>query len=95
MVLAFIGGIGFPELMIILIVALLLFGRRLPEVARSLGRGIVEFKRGMSGIEDDIEKEIDKNASTPKKAAHLESAPAETRLEETQKEPAPRKETGH
>jgi sec-independent protein translocase protein TatA len=36
------------------IIALLLFGKRLPEVARSLGKGIVEFKKGMNGIEDEI-----------------------------------------
>ncbi|HUB27133.1 MAG TPA: twin-arginine translocase TatA/TatE family subunit [Tepidisphaeraceae bacterium] len=40
---------------IILIVGLLLFGRRLPEVGRSLGKGIVEFKKGLNGIEDEIE----------------------------------------
>lgn len=43
------------EMMIVLAVALLLFGKRLPEVARSMGKGIVEFKRGMSGIEDDVD----------------------------------------
>ena len=43
------------ELIIVLVIALLLFGKRLPEVARSLGKGVVEFKRGVRGIEDDIE----------------------------------------
>ena len=38
-----------------LLVALLLFGRRLPEVARSLGRSIVEFKRGLRDLEHEIE----------------------------------------
>src|SRR2546428_10899095 len=47
---------SFPELVIILIVALLLFGKRLPEVARSLGKGMVEFKKGLKGIEDDAEQ---------------------------------------
>src|SRR5437764_718534 len=38
------------------IVALLLFGtRRLPELGRSLGKGIVEFKKGLKGLEDDVE----------------------------------------
>ena len=41
--------------MIVLVIALLLFGKRLPEVARGLGKGIVEFKKGMKGIEDDID----------------------------------------
>lgn len=44
------------ELLVILIVALLLFGKRLPDVARSLGKGMVEFKKGLKGVEDDIEQ---------------------------------------
>ena len=46
---------SFPELLVLLVLALLLFGKRLPEVARSLGKGIVEFKKGVKGIEDDVE----------------------------------------
>lgn len=42
------------EMMIVGIVALLLFGKRLPEVARSLGKGIVEFKKGVRGIEEEV-----------------------------------------
>ena len=42
------------EIIIIAVVALLLFGRRLPEVGRSLGKGIVEFKKGLRGVEDEI-----------------------------------------
>ena len=47
---------SFPELIILLVIALLLFGKRLPEVARSLGKGIVEFKKGVKGIEDDVDR---------------------------------------
>jgi sec-independent protein translocase protein TatA len=47
---------SFPELVVVLILALLLFGKRLPEVARSLGKGIVEFKKGVKGIEDEVEQ---------------------------------------
>ena len=52
------GGI---EWIIILIVALLIFGKRLPEVMRSMGRGIVEFKKGVKGVEDDVEDAAEKN----------------------------------
>jgi sec-independent protein translocase protein TatA len=52
--LPFGGGIGTGELIIIGIIAVLLFGKRLPEVGRSLGKGLVEFKKGMQGIEDEI-----------------------------------------
>ena len=49
-------GLGSTELLVVAGVALLLFGHRLPSVMRSLGRGVVEFKRGVSGIEDEIEE---------------------------------------
>jgi sec-independent protein translocase protein TatA len=48
-------GIGQYELLIVAGVALLLFGHRLPSVMRSLGRGVTEFKKGVQGIEDDVE----------------------------------------
>jgi sec-independent protein translocase protein TatA len=41
-----------PDLLIIAFVILLLFGNRLPSVMRSLGEGVVEFKKGIQGIED-------------------------------------------
>lgn len=47
-------GINSYEMVIIGIIALLLFGKRLPEVARSLGKGIMEFKKGMSGVEEEF-----------------------------------------
>jgi sec-independent protein translocase protein TatA len=53
--LGFIGMPGSTEMIIVLIIAVLLFGKRLPEVGRSLGRGIIEFKKGIRGIEDEIE----------------------------------------
>ncbi|OHB36638.1 MAG: preprotein translocase [Planctomycetes bacterium GWF2_39_10] len=53
------------EWFIILIVALLIFGKRLPEVMKSLGRGIVEFKKGVKGVEEDVEQSS--NKSTTKK----------------------------
>jgi sec-independent protein translocase protein TatA len=46
---------GLTEWIIIGALGLLFFGKRLPDVGRSLGKGIVEFKKGLKGIEDDIE----------------------------------------
>jgi sec-independent protein translocase protein TatA len=43
------------EIIIILGLGLLLFGRKLPDVGRYLGKGIVEFKKGMKGLEDDVD----------------------------------------
>jgi sec-independent protein translocase protein TatA len=49
-------GLGPMEFVIVGIVAMLMFGNRLPEVARSMGRSIKEFKGGMKEIEDDVNK---------------------------------------
>jgi sec-independent protein translocase protein TatA len=53
---AFFEGAFAPgHIIIVLIVGILLFGRRLPEVGRYLGKGIVEFKKGIKGLEDDVD----------------------------------------
>jgi sec-independent protein translocase protein TatA len=54
-------GLGPMELAIVGVIAVLLFGKRLPEVGRSMGKGIVEFKKGLR----DIQNEVDVNSSTP------------------------------
>lgn len=46
---------GFGEMLLIAALGLLIFGKRLPEVGKSLGKGIVEFKKGLKGIEDEVE----------------------------------------
>ncbi len=51
---ALFPGIGPGEMLVVGFIALLLFGKRLPEVARSLGKGVTEFKKGIQGIEDEI-----------------------------------------
>ena len=52
--LALFGLPGGTEWIVIGIVALLIFGRRLPDVARSVGKSIVEFKKGLRDVKDDI-----------------------------------------
>jgi len=53
--LAFIEGIGGPELMLIMFIVLLLFGaNRLPELARGMGKSIREFKKAAASVEDEI-----------------------------------------
>ncbi len=49
------GMPGVQELVIIAIIVLILFGSRLPSVMRNLGRGVTEFKKGVQGVEDDID----------------------------------------
>ncbi len=56
-------GLGTTELLIIAVIVLLLFGTRLPKVMRSLGEGIVEFKKGVQGIDDSGTKSRDSGES--------------------------------
>lgn len=68
--LAFFQNFGMFEMILLGGLGLLLFGKRLPEVGRSLGKSIVEFKKGLNGIEDDVDKasqkKIDPPAAQPK-----------------------------
>src|SRR5437763_13761474 len=54
---------------IILIIGLLLFGKRLPEVGRSIGKGIVEFKKGLAGIEEDVNQAAAQPSPPPARQA--------------------------
>ena len=49
-------GLGPMELIIVLVIAVLLFGKRLPEVAKGLGKSVVEFKKGIRGIEEEVDR---------------------------------------
>ncbi|WP_066370881.1 twin-arginine translocase TatA/TatE family subunit [Neobacillus fumarioli] len=54
-----LSNIGFPGLILILIVALIIFGpNKLPEIGRAAGKSIREFKKATEGIADDIKEEI-------------------------------------
>ena len=58
-ILLFIGGIGGTETLIILLIILLLFGaKKIPDLARGLGRGIREFKDATKEVQDQIEESI-------------------------------------
>ena len=55
--LAFFGGVGWQEVLVIVIVVLILFGgRKIPELARGIGRGMREFKREMRGVREDLDE---------------------------------------
>lgn len=76
-----IGPIGTPELIIILVIALLIFGKKLPDVGKSLGKGIVEFKKGLKGLDEQVNKvdrEVDEAVAKQEEAdrKQLESAGA-------------------
>ena len=55
---AFIGVSSPITYIVVGIVAVLLFGNRLPSVMRSLGRSVVEFKKGVAGIEDELDDAV-------------------------------------
>jgi len=56
------GMIGTPEIIVIVLVVLLLFGgRKIPELMRGLGKGVREFKNASSGLIDDEEKPAEKD----------------------------------
>ena len=62
---AFIGGLGGTEVVLILFAILLLFGaKRIPELAKGLGRGIREFKDATKEIKSDIENSVKDDHST-------------------------------
>ena len=59
-------SLGPMEMIMIAIVGLLIFGNRLPDVGRSLGKGLVEFKKGLKGVQDDMEqadREVDNDTN--------------------------------
>jgi sec-independent protein translocase protein TatA len=71
------GNIGLPEIAIVLVIALLVFGpKRLPELGRSLGRGIREFRGSIGGQhDDDDEDEVKKIDASEATAAGGQQAP--------------------
>jgi sec-independent protein translocase protein TatA len=62
------GGIGPQELLVILVLVLLLFGgKKLPELARGLGKGIREFRKASSSIEDEVKESMKLEEKTEEK----------------------------
>lgn len=81
--LAVFGLPGGYEMIIILVLGLLLFGRRLPEVGRSIGQSIVEFKKGLKGVADDVEQASNQPSRTPQQLADRHSADAIRQMDQT------------
>jgi len=93
-------GIGMPELIIILVIALLVIGpHKLPELAKSLGKGLAEFKKATDDFQRTVQEEARKVEEKeppvaapqvqPHAAEHVAAAPA------TEQQPAEKKDAPH
>lgn len=83
------------HMLVLGIVALLLFGKRLPEVGRSLGRGIAEFKKGLRDVQEELNREDDEEPEPPKGKlrAPEDDGAAARRFTAGEDDPAPKAET--
>ena len=77
-----LGSIGMPELILIFVVALLVFGpKKLPEIGKSLGKGLAEFKKASDDLKKTIESEIEQGkqeaASVKAQVTEVKSSIAE------------------
>lgn len=87
---AFIEGLGGPELILIFVLCLLLFGgKRMPDLARAFGRAISEFKRAASGVESEIKRAIDEAPPRPPTPPPAPPSPAKTAPAEPIDKPVP------
>ena len=80
--LGLIGPIGTMEMVVLAVLGVLIFGKRLPEVGRSIGKGIVEFKKGLSGVDDDADtsappRQVEAPRPQPRLEAHTAAPPAD------------------
>jgi sec-independent protein translocase protein TatA len=75
-VLALLGLPAGSEWILIALVALLIFGRRLPEIARNLGKSIMEFKKGAKESENEIRKTLDESDKAAEKQPPEEQKPS-------------------
>ncbi len=98
------GSIGMPELIIIFVIALIIFGpRKLPELGRSLGKSLAEFKRASNELKSTLEEEIRLEETrssleeSKAKAAAQAAAAATTTAADTpaHAEPAPARTADH
>jgi len=75
---------SFPEMLVIMLFAVVLFGKRLPEVGKNLGKGIVEFKKGLKAVEEEVDMSSNSTTASP-----APRPPLQTRLPDQPTQPAP------
>lgn len=86
-----IGSLGMPEILFILVLALLVFGpKRLPELGRTLGKGLREFRRATTDLKRTVESEIEAaDREAPRPMAAVEAVAARQPPTEPPTEPQP------
>lgn len=58
--LLFIGGLGAPEIILLTLVVLLIFGgKKIPELMKGIGKGVSSFKKGLKEVDDEIKKDVE------------------------------------
>lgn len=89
-------GIGMPEMIIILVIALIVIGpHKLPELAKSLGKGLAEFKKATNDFQRNVQEEASKaeeKETPPQQVAASEQAPVDTAAKTPETVPAEKKE---
>jgi TatA/E family protein of Tat protein translocase len=80
------GSVGFPELLVIFVIALIVFGpRKLPEIGKALGKSLAEFKRASNELKNTLEEEIrteERRTSEPPRAlASINDGPRPVEVE--------------
>jgi TatA/E family protein of Tat protein translocase len=82
-----VGSIGVPELIIILVVALIVFGpKKLPELGKSLGKGLAEFRKASNELRSTIEQEV-RNIEAESPAIHSEGETKPTQKSQDKTDP--------
>ncbi len=77
------GSIGMPEIIVIFLVILIFFGaKRLPELAKGLGKGIREFKDAMNNVQQEMQIEEPKNGNSKPRNIIAESQPEKKEIQE-------------
>jgi len=91
----FMFGIGMPEMIIILVIALIVIGpQKLPELAKSLGKGLAEFKRAADDFRQGVEQEA-KATEEKERSAGVLDAKKEESVADKEKPPVGNKEESH